>query len=75
MKIRFLLVASMLAGAPFGAASADRQSAIAEPPYKLPEKAVALKDTARDVVLSAKTIAMSPANNTMSKCSASTGTK
>ena len=58
MKIRFLLVASMLAGAPFGAASADRQSAVAEPPYQLPEKAVALKDTARDIVRTAKTIAI-----------------
>jgi hypothetical protein len=56
MKIGFMLVASMLAGTP--AATADRQSATAESPYTLPDKAVALKDSARDVVFSAKTIAI-----------------
>lgn len=58
MKIGFMLIASVLAGAPLGAASADRQSAVAEPPYRLPERAVALKDTAWDVVRAAKTIAI-----------------
>ena len=58
MKTWLMLIASLFAGVPLGAVSVDSQSAPAELPYLLPEKAVALKDVARDVVLSAKTIAI-----------------